>query len=177
MELWAGKSYDQAYYVALLLILPVTVPLIQNIGIEIQRAMNKHQVRSIVYLLIAIGNIFMSIPLIHQMGAAGAALGTAISLTLGNILFMNWFYHRHLYIDILYFWKNIGQITLSFLLPILCGLLLNHYLDVYQPKFFVLGIMIYTLCYCGSIWRFGMNEQEKDIFYSVIRKLGINHGK
>ena len=44
---WAGNGYDEAYYVALLLIIPITVPLIQNVGIEIQRAKNKHQFRSV----------------------------------------------------------------------------------------------------------------------------------
>ena len=71
----------------------VTVPLIQNLGIEIQRAKNMHKARSAVYLFIAIANVFVSIPLIKLMGPAGAALGTAISLFAGNIIFMNWHYH------------------------------------------------------------------------------------
>ena len=36
--LWAGEEYEISYYVALFLIIPVTVPLIQNLGIEIQTA-------------------------------------------------------------------------------------------------------------------------------------------
>ena len=59
---WAGYGYDDAYYVTLLLIIPVTIPLIQNIGIEIQRAKNKHKARSIVYFVIAVANILISIP-------------------------------------------------------------------------------------------------------------------
>lgn len=46
---WGGEEYGAAYWIALLLIAPVTVPLIQNIGIEIQRAKNMHQFRSKVY--------------------------------------------------------------------------------------------------------------------------------
>ena len=42
---WGGEEYGAAYWIALLLIAPVTVPLIQNIGIEIQRAKNMHQFR------------------------------------------------------------------------------------------------------------------------------------
>ena len=64
----AGIDYNNAYYVALLLIIPVTVPLIQNLGIEIQRAKNKHKFRSIVYFLIAIGNVLISIPLVKLYG-------------------------------------------------------------------------------------------------------------
>ena len=43
MRFWGGEGYDDSYYVALFLIIPVTVPLIQNLGIEIQRAKNKHK--------------------------------------------------------------------------------------------------------------------------------------
>lgn len=77
---WAGDGYENAYYVALLLIAPVTIPLIQNIGIEIQRAKNMHQFRSIVYLGMALLNVVISIFLAMKWGELGAAFGTAISL-------------------------------------------------------------------------------------------------
>lgn len=35
INMWAGNDYDTSYQIALLLIIPVTIPLIQNIGIEI----------------------------------------------------------------------------------------------------------------------------------------------
>lgn len=34
INVWAGNDYNNAYYVALLLIVPVTVPLIQSLGID-----------------------------------------------------------------------------------------------------------------------------------------------
>ena len=57
VKVWAGDGYGASYDVALLLIIPVTVPLVQNLGIEIQRAKNMHKARSIVYLFIAIANV------------------------------------------------------------------------------------------------------------------------
>ena len=105
VKIWAGPEYGASYIVALLLIVPVTVPLIQNLGIEIQRAKNMHKARAVVYLAIAIANVFISIPLIKIMGPAGAALGTAISLIAGNIIFMNWYYHARIGMNMFYFWK------------------------------------------------------------------------
>ncbi len=55
ITLWAGPDYSRSYYMALLLIIPVTIPLIQNLGIEIQRAKNQHKFRSWVYLLLLLG--------------------------------------------------------------------------------------------------------------------------
>ena len=74
IDIWAGVEYRNAYYVVLLLIIPVTVPLIQNLGIEIQRAKNMHKFKSIVYFLIAIGNVLISIPLSKVYGEIGQLL-------------------------------------------------------------------------------------------------------
>lgn len=106
VKLWAGSEYSESYVVTLLLIIPVTVPLIQNLGIEIQRAKNMHKARAIIYLAIAIANVFISIPLIKVIGPTGAALGTAISLIVGNIIFMNWYYHVRIGMNMIYFWKR-----------------------------------------------------------------------
>ena len=107
ISVWAGNGYDSAYYVVLLLIIPVTVPLIQNLGVEIQRAKNMHKFRSIVYFIIAFGNVLLSIPLTKVYGEVGAALGTAITMTLGNVIIMNWYYHARVKLDMKYFWNNI----------------------------------------------------------------------
>lgn len=96
VNFWAGAKYEQAYYITLLLIIPVTIPLIQNLGIEIQRAKNMHKSRSLVYLVIAVCNVLLSIPLIYRYGAVGAAIGTAFALVMGNIIFINWYYHRRM---------------------------------------------------------------------------------
>ncbi|WP_211283659.1 polysaccharide biosynthesis C-terminal domain-containing protein [Thomasclavelia cocleata] len=109
----AGNGYEHAYYVALLLIIPVTVPLIQNLGIEIQRAKNMHKFRSVVYFIIAIGNVLLSIPLTKVYGEVGAALGTAITMILGNIIIMNWYYQARVKLDMKYFWGNIFKLFSS----------------------------------------------------------------
>ena len=40
---WVGEGYETSYYVSILLVLSSTVSLIQNVGVEIQRALNKHK--------------------------------------------------------------------------------------------------------------------------------------
>ena len=85
----------------------MTVPLIQNIGIEIQRAKNMHQFRSKVYFCMAIGNAIVSVPLGIKFSRIGCALGTAISMIIGNGFIMNWYYQTHIGLDMVYFWKRI----------------------------------------------------------------------
>ncbi len=171
MRLWGGEGYAESYYVALWLIIPVTVPLIQNLGIEVQRAKNKHQARGVVYFFIAIGNIFLSIPLIRVMGATGAAIGTAISLTVGNILFMNWYYYKRIGLDILSFWKSIISFTPAFIVPVIAGALIMRYVHVNNLVQLVLWAAAYAVVYCLSMWLLGMNKSEKDLILSLKRKI------
>lgn len=163
MYFWGGPGFEDSYYVALWLIIPVTIPLIQNIGIEIQRAKNMHRTRSIVYSLIAIGNIFLSIPLIRAYGPIGASVGTGISLILGNVLFMNWYYQMHIELDMKYFWKSIATILPSLVVPIIIGILIMEYVHITTILKLVLWAGIYGTAYCIFVWCFGMNQSEKMI--------------
>ncbi len=161
IRFWAGTGYEESYVVTLLLIVPVTVPLTQNMGIEIQRAMNKHRTRSIVYFFIAIANIFISIPLIKIKGAIGAAIGTAISLTMGNIVFMNWYYYKKLNIDIPMFWKQILKfapaILISFPFGLFCKIIINN-----KPVWCLcIGLFAYSVIYSLALYYTVMNEEEK----------------
>ncbi len=166
---WAGSEYKDAYYITLFLIIPVTVPLIQNLGIEIQRAKNKHKARSVVYFFIAIANIFVSIPLIKLFGPCGAAFGTTLSLVAGNVLFMNWYYNNKLGINIKYFWKNIFGFVPSFIIPSIIGVIF-FVIGANQIKVLAIQIIVYTIVFCLSLYVFGMNKEEKDIILKPVRK-------
>ena len=167
---WAGNEYNESYFIALLLIAPVTVPLIQNLGIEIQRAKNKHKTRSIVYLCIAITNIIVSIPLIKIYGPIGAAVGTAGSLIAGNILFMNWYYHFHLGIDIKFFWKSILQIVPGLLIPIALGCVTMVLIQYESIVDLGVAIVIYAVVYSISMWYLGMNQDEHRVVLGLLKR-------
>ena len=172
MLLWGGKGYTDSYYVTLLLIIPVTVPLIQNIGIEIQRAKNMHKARSVVYAAIAIANIFLSIPLIRMYGPIGAAVGTAISLFVGNGLFMNWYYDRKIGLEIGNFWRNILSFLPALILPAVIGICIMQFVPIRSWLMLVLAAIIYAVIYFVSFWVFGFNAYEKSTISGLVRKIG-----
>ena len=171
VKIWAGAEYGASYAVALLLIIPVSVPLIQNLGIEIQRAKNMHKARAVVYLAIAIANVFISIPLIKLMGPAGAALGTAISLIAGNAIFMNWYYHARIGMNMIYFWKEIAKFIPALIVPCVVGIAMMKLVNITGlVKLGVLAV-IYATVYGLSMYFLGMNEEEKQLIWGPIRKI------
>lgn len=168
---WAGPGYEDSYYVALLLILPASIALIQNIGIEIQRAQNNHKFRSIAYIIMALLNLAISIFLCQLWGAVGAALGTAISLVVANGLIMNIYYHKKCRVDILCFWKSILRLSLGMVPAIGAGFVIVRLMDLSRTLILLVGIGIYTLIYCGGMWLMGFNRYEKDLILKPVRKL------
>lgn len=165
IDLWAGADYEQSYFVALLLIVPVTIPLIQNLGIEVQRAKNMHKTRSIVYFIIAIANIFISIPCIKQWGAPGAAVGTAISLLLGNGLFMNWYYQTRIGLDMIYFWKEIIKFIPALLVSIILGAIVRKFVQINGWLSFGICALLYVILFSVPMWLWGLNDTEKGLIH------------
>ena len=171
---WAGEGFEEAYYVALLLICPVTVPLIQNIGIEIQRAKNKHKFRSLVYSVMALLNVFISIILCKYYGIIGTAIGTTISLVVANGIIMNVYYHKVIKIDIRMFWKEILKSSLFLLVPILIGVLIFMFVQYSSVYELGLWIVLYTIIYVLSMFFLGLKREERE---SVLTKLKLKKKK
>ena len=170
VHIFAGKGYEDAYKAALYLVIPALIPLIQNIGIEMQRALNKHQFRSIIYLIMAIGNVGISIPLASRWGAIGAAMGTAFSLLIGNGLIMNMFYHKVLHIDMKYFWKEIARTWRGFLIPAILAVFIMRCVVFKSMKIFLMCVFLFTVVYCVSIFIFSCNVEEKSLISGMIKK-------
>lgn len=159
--LWAGKGYENAYWVAVLLSITFTVPLCQSIGLEIQRALNMHNVRTVVYSIMTVGNVILTVILCQIYGEIGAAIGTAIAVIAIDVVFMNWFYQRKMYIDIKAFWKNMRQLSTGLILPLIIGGMIKIFIPLNTVYMLMLGIIIYSIIYVFSLWKWSMNENEK----------------
>lgn len=170
---WAGEGYDDAYYVMIILVLSSSIALIQNIGIEIQRAQNKHKFRSIAYICMMIINIAVTWFLCQSYGAVGTAIGTAVSVVIANGIMINIYYHVRCNINIGYFWKNIARLSLGLIIPAVCGIFIPRILNLYSIWQFFIGIVVYTVIYCLSMWFLGMNEYEKGLIKKIMQKIFI----
>ena len=152
--------------------IPATIPLIQNVGIEMQRAMNKHQFRSIVYLIMALLNLTASIYLCQLWGEVGSAIGTCAAMIIANGIAMNIYYHKRCNIDVLYFWKNIVQMLPGILIPSVLLVTLNHWIKLPNSlAMLAVQVVVYTAVYCGFVWFMSMNEYEKDIIFQMLRRV------
>ncbi len=171
IALWAGEGYENSYYVAVVLCAAYTIPLCQNIGEEIQRAQNKHQIRTIVYGIMTGINIILTVILCQKFGEVGAVVGTGISVVAVEIILMNIYYHKKLNINVLEYWKHFALNCRGRIIPIIAGILIMKFITMDTWLGLILFIAIYTVIYGLSMWFIVMNDFEKDLIFGKIRRL------
>ena len=171
--LWAGEGYENAYWISLLFFIPLTVPLIQNLGITILQARNEMKFRSTLYVIIAIASLGLSIPMAKSYGGIGCAFATALALTAGQIVVMNIYYQRKQDIDIIKFWKEIGKMSIIPFVVTLFSLLLiwKMNIDISNITRLAGGIVLFSLFYLPLSWFGSMNASERSLFSGMILKL------
>lgn len=172
--LWLGNGYIEVYKIALWIMIPSTIPLIQNTGIAIVQARNQHQFRSIVYFFIAILNVITSILLVKNYGAIGCAIATGISFILGNIIIINIYYWRRVDIDIPLFWKNILKMSIPIVITMIIGTTLNNLIVKSSIVTFIIKGFIYVIVYIILMWLLALNLEEKN---EVKKLLGVKENK
>lgn len=169
--MWVGKDYDQSYFIALILMIPSTFPLIQNVGLNIIQAKNQYKYRVKVLFVFAIFNVIISIFLAKWLGAIGAAIGTAMSIIVGQGFFMNWFYYKKIHLNIPKFWKEIALMTIPIIVCMFLGLGLKNLWPITTNWILLIQVLIYCIVYFVVMYFFAMNDYEKSMVNKVKGKL------
>lgn len=169
--LWTQPKYQSAYFIAVLILVPFTIDLIQNIGLAIMQAKDLYSDRAKIYALIAIVNVIMAIILGKMYGAIGCAVATSIAMFLGNGIIMNIYYAKKVKLDIIAFWHNILGFAPSLIVVMLFGFAMKHFFIVSGWMVLFIEIIIFTFVYCVALWLFALNKSEKDLILTVAHKV------
>ncbi|ODV55292.1 oligosaccharide flippase family protein [Lysinibacillus fusiformis] len=171
--LWLGKDFMAIYAIVLIIMVPFSIDLIQNLGINVLKAKNLFKFRTILLMIVAVVNIIVSIPAIYFYGKMGTAIITACSLLIGNVVIMNIYYYKKIGLDILGFWRTISRLVLAFILAICCSQLLW---DLTKPPITWISIILYIFYYTvlagGSLFFIGMTKEQRRKWLELLRKGG-----
>ena len=171
IRLWAGREYAQGYYVALMLMFAHMIIMTQSIGTQILWAKNKHQLQSVIKFVIVAGNILLTIFLIRWDPLMGAAIGTVISLLLGDVLSMNIVFKKEIGISLKAYYTGLFKgILPCLLLSALAGTGVKL-LPVSGIGGLILNVLVMTAVYAAAMWGFGFNESEKNMVRGLLCKL------
>lgn len=170
IEIWAGRNFTEAYFITLLIIIPFTIDLIQNIGLVILQAQNRYDFRAKVYFFMGIFNLCLAIPLGYKYGGIGCAFATGLAMLLGNGVIMNFYYAKVTKLDIKLFWNEILRIAVWVFLLTFIGYELNLYFASSNKLIFLGKILMYTVIYIFVIYARCMNTEEKNKLNTIFMK-------
>lgn len=166
---WLGSGYEDCYYLTLLLIVPVTIPMMQNVCLSILRAQNRMLYRTVTLSISCLINLFLTLVGINLWGYWGAAIGT-MAATIANIFFMNIYYKRKLGFHVLKLFKDIVGKTLICCVVAVAFTAVVHNLVRGSWLTFLINVMIFVIVYGVMLFMLEITETEK---YAIRYKLHL----
>jgi O-antigen/teichoic acid export membrane protein len=166
--IWIGEKYLDAYWITLMLMIPVTIPLVENTMIAVLDASLKRIYRSVVLVIMAVMNAVISLWLVSAIGFWGAAIGTMISLVLGHGVMMNFYYAKTFHLQIVRMFYSIfkGILPAGIMTTLLCipvSWLPN------SISWFLIKCTIFIVIYGVFLLLIGLNSSEKKMISKALK--------
>lgn len=168
---WAGKGYEESFYIALIFFVALFVPMIQNTGITILQARNQLKFRSCLYLMTSLVSLVFQIVLAKRFGPLGCAISIGAALVIGQGIIMNIYYSVRQHIDIKGFWRQVLKMLSMPVVLTVTGLLISSYFNFRDPATLVFGIIVFSIVYLPLIWLLTMNQYERNLISAPITRL------
>ena len=158
--LWLGEGYSDCYYLALILMAPVTLPLIVNVCLSILKAKNLLTFRTIALAYSVVLNAILTIIGTKIWGYWAAAVGTAVSTIVGSVISLNVYYKVKLNINIIRVYGRIlHRITPCIVVASVICWFLNNYIG---DSWIMFGVKacVFVAIYGISMLVFGLKKEE-----------------
>lgn len=176
LQLWVGKTIGSevatVWAGAALVLVVLLIPLTQNTGIAILQALNIHKGRAIILFYSSVLCVILGYLISLRYGAIGMFAGTAISLFFGQILLINRYYSRKAGLHIRRFF---AQVYLPLLYPVplllLAGIAGAALIKLDTWTSLIVFMSCYGVVFTAVLWRFYLNESERDLFLEPLKKL------
>ncbi len=169
--LWLGEGFEDCWYLSLILMVPVTFPLIVNVCLAILKVKNLLTFRTISLAYSAVINVVLTVIGTHIWGYWAAAVGTAISTIVGSVISMNIYYQKKLGINIFRLYgKIIGKITACLILASVPCAALNRVLYGSWLSLCV-KVAVFVVVYGAAMLLFGLNKAEKAELFRFKRRI------
>lgn len=171
VRLWAGEGYREAWWVAVLELVPFTVDVAQNIGLTILQVMNRYGFRAKMYFFAAVINIGLTIWLARQMGIVGAAVASGIAMVVSSGFVLNWYYQVKVGLDMVDWWRNV----LREVVPMIVLCVAAWF--VWQPFAgcgwggLIIGVCCWAVAFTLVSYFLCANSYERELIRGALRKI------
>ncbi len=171
ITLWAGEGFTDAYWVALLVMIPFTIDVSQNIGLTILQVMNLYSFRAKMYVLAACGNIILTIALVSRYGCIGAAASSGVAMAISSGLVLNIYYTKIVGLDMVEWWKSIVRETIPLIVLCIASIFIWHRHPIDSVYGLIVSMIIYAVLFCLTAWNLSASTTERKMIASIARRL------
>jgi hypothetical protein len=169
IALWVGESYNHAWIIATLLMIPATVAITRDFGVAIQQAQNRNVFRAFYCAFLVLSTASLGLLARHLIaGDIAMAIGDMLTVTLGHLIMTIYYssvikiqmgrFHREVFLPQLY----------CMMAPVIVGAALAHFLPVNHWFMLIVQGFIYVVLFTGLTWRFGLNDGERAWFSNML---------
>lgn len=169
LKLWIGILYEDSYFIALCIMIVLTLPLIQSFGNSVLEAMKKNRFKSIISVsTVGIASI-LSFFLSKEMGVNGVIIPLSFAIAINSII-MNCYFRKTFNFNFFLFFKEV------LLMPmIIYGVLFYIYsrflfdIDIETWKKLIYEILKFTLIFGAITYTFILNRFEKSLLLNRVK--------
>lgn len=160
IRLWVGEEYQQTWFVALLIMLVYTFPLLQAIANQVLDAKKLFKFKAKIYLVFLSAGSFFGYFLIEYYSIYGMVIGL-ITGWLISIIIMTIYYHNFLNLNMVYFFKKLINIFVIALTTLFIGHLIIENIDGYSWFISAFKGSIISMLYIVLIYKWGISNEER----------------
>lgn len=168
--LWLGEGYEDVYFLSLIMMVPVTFTLIQNVCLSILRSRNMMKFRTGCLVCTAIFNLVLTVVGTKLYGYYAAAIGTGLSIVVGSVIAMNIYYHKRIGFKVFKFYFDVfRRLIVCILIPSAVTLVMTLVCGT-SWIWLIIEIAVFLIIYVAMIWLYGFNSQEKQFLWKGFNK-------
>ena len=154
--LWLGAGYEDCWLLSVILLIPVTIHLITNVGLSVLRAKNLMAFRTVYLLCSAALNFAITALGTPKFGYWAAVAGTAAAALAGDVIALNCYYSKKLHFRIFRMYGAVLQKTTACLLLSGAILLLINPLLTGSWLCLIVKLLIFLVLYGVLLFFFGL---------------------
>lgn len=165
--LWVGEVYRYAWWIAFLIMLVMTLPLVQGFGNSILEALKKNRFRSIFSMIILIIATIVSYFLSKAYGINGVVYTLTAAVLLKSLILL-WYFKKTFELNIKKFIKNvfIKSIAATVALSVVFSVLLKT-IEITNWFMLGIGVSIFMLIYLLINYFFVLDKKTKSIIFRM----------
>lgn len=169
--LWVGDGYGEAYLVAMIMMVAFVPDVVQALGLTILQVVDKYAFRSAVYVLSALANVALSVPLIETLGICGSAVASLIVLMVGSGVVMNVYYAKSVGLDVGGFWREVLSTQRALPLVVVAGFGVRLIALPSAVATFLVHCALLAVAALAAFYCLSMNDLERGMVRGLGRRL------